>query len=333
MKQAKIPGSGKLVANAARQSLRAFINGWLGVIGRLRAGNYDISRSIVIASSPRGGSTWLAEIIVTLPGYTPIMEPLEPAIHPQVLEHGFGWHAYVSPGSVDELKHSYLQQVLSGANLNLRYLGDWRNLRQVHPFRFRGYVIKFVRANLLLYWMLQEFPVKGILLIRHPCATVASQLHFGAWNHADKWARTFLPMLETYDPRLVPICESLQTTEQVLAFDWVMKTLVPLREPRPHPWLLTTYKRLMVDGDSELQRIFEHLGYSIPKQAYRQLHIDSSSTKSYGALDADSRLTRWRKLLTSQQIESILQIVADSGIDFYDHRPHPDYSALGLAEL
>jgi hypothetical protein len=323
----------KAKQKAKRLSRRPFeplIEGFLRIYSRKLAQNYDISQSIAIASCPRGGSTWLAEIVATLPGYSLLWEPLEPAYHRQIFSYGFGYDDYVAPGTRDERKREYLRQVLSGEYLNLRYFNGGTYFQIGNFLRPCGYVAKFVRGNLLFYWMLQEFNIKGILLIRHPCATVASQLHFGAWQRAMEWSTKFIPFLEMYDPGLIKIYQSLSTIEEVLAFHWVIRTLIPLREPGSHPWLLVAYEKLMIDVPGELTRIFDYLGYPIPRKAHRQTRIASSTTKSYGNLDATNQLTRWKHYLTSKQISAILQVVYSSGADFYDEDIHPKYECLGL---
>lgn len=78
-----------------------------------------------------------------------------------------------------------MRQLLSGQILN--YNTSVTTVKEI--MRCKYHIIKFTRANRLLRWMAEKFPIKPpILIIRHPCAVVSSQILHGGWkNYKLKW--------------------------------------------------------------------------------------------------------------------------------------------------
>ena len=53
--------------------------------------------TIVVAGSPRSGTTWLAELLRRLPGYKFLNEPLLLPNNPAAQEVGFEWRTHIAP--------------------------------------------------------------------------------------------------------------------------------------------------------------------------------------------------------------------------------------------
>ncbi|MCU0527097.1 MAG: sulfotransferase domain-containing protein [Elainella sp. Prado103] len=289
---------------------------------------YDIAKTIIVASSGRGGSTWLAEIIGTLPGYPVLWEPLHPGKNPECKQYGFNYRVYIPIGADAPLQSQYLEQLFTGAKLSTRVI----SALAFHPrqyFPFNGFLVKFVNANLLLYWLLNQFPLKAILMIRHPCAVVSSQLRHSAWTHVSKQNCSFPNAVAADYPHLQEVFDFAETREEILAFEWVLKTYVPLSQPKPHPWYLSTYESLVMDSYAELERIFAFLEKPIPPKAYCYLRQPSKTTQSKSNVATGRNpLTGWQDQLTARQIERILKIIHLSGIDFYTDELVPDVAKM-----
>lgn len=297
--------------------------------------HYDMKNTIVVASSGRGGSTWLAEIIGSLPGYPLIYEPLNRRRYREEKYIKYGLNDIYIP---DSRKQIYLQQLFTGANFapNLVSLNHFR-LDQF--LGFQGFVVKFIKANLLLYWMLRQFPVRAIFMVRHPCAVISSQLSNRYWRAARSrdWASWFdelshkpswQELMANY-PHLAELSRRVKTTEEGFAFTWAMNNYVPLSQPKPHPWYLTTYERLALEGEREVDRLFQFLGKATPVGAYERLGVPSFSTQADSNIALGrNKLTGWKKKLTPQQIDTILNIVHQVGINFYSDDIEPDYEKL-----
>ncbi len=293
--------------------------------GSFIAKNYDLKDTIVLSSSPRGGSTWLAQILSTLPGYSVLWEPLGLRGVPEAQKIGFNWRTYIPPGTEWDEAELFLKKILSGQLLSLHTLWVCR-LQRV--FFTKAWVVKFCHANMLLKWLTEKFSIrKPVLLIRHPCAVVSSQMKVGD---------VFDIRTPHIDPRFIkdyPQFEStltkLNTWEEALAGTWCQEYFATLSLPKPHPWLLVTYEKLVRNGKEEIERIFSTLGFNTPKAAIDQLKIPSKTTKRKSSIvTGGDQLAVWKKKLTRDQIKRILDVVSAFGLDFYFDALEPDYNRL-----
>jgi hypothetical protein len=176
---------------------------------------------------------------------------------------------------------------------------------------------------------MDAFPVSGVLMIRHPCAVVASQLQHGAWKHVTKENVTIPEALFERYNHLPEVFSEVQTHEEILAFEWALQTYVPLSSPRPHPWCLVTYEELVSEGRTTLRALFEALGRSVPEKAYAQLHAPSATAS--GALEetnTHAQLRTWRNRLSTKQIDRILRVAHAVGVPVYDDGLHPNLDRL-----
>ena len=296
--------------------------------GKLYLENYKIQNTIMVCSSARGGSTWLAQIISSIPGYPLLWEPLHLGTSPSCVKYGFKWGTYLKPDTEDEMKYNYIQDVLTGKNLSTELISSMY-FNPIQFLRFNGFVVKFTLANMMLPWILKNFPIRCILLIRHPCAVVSSRLLHSAWDHVNIENFYIEPEVFIDFPHLKEIFESISTREELFAFSWVMQTLIPLSCTIPHPWYLTTYEKLLMDAEAEVENIFDYLGEDLPPDANKMLKKPSKTTsKNAHVFNRNNPLSLWKENLSSKQIELILNIVNRSGIDFYNKDLEPDLNLL-----
>jgi len=323
----------KLVHRALRHE------GIFSALQRFQPSHVSCNDSVVIAGSPRSGTTWLAEMIAETPGYIHIDEPLH-------LGNGLarrhanvsGWRHYVSPGAEgqDQLK-SYLRFALQG-----RLQDPYSNSSVsalVRRFLFGGpAVVKFVRANRLLHWMERTFDIGAmILLLRHPCAVVASQLSY----ESSEWRRADLPSrgkLQSEFGGWIPtdlfrrfrdVLSGIQTHAGYLAAVWCLDNYIPLRyEDRSLPAIVTTYERLVRHRGEECARIFGQIGLKPPGTIGRQAKDPSSSAADDLYQDPHRQLSKWKRKLDDRQIETVLQVVDVFGLNFYGADVEPVYDEI-----
>jgi hypothetical protein len=203
-------------------------------------------------------------------------------------------------------------------------------------------IVKFVRASRLIHWMNEEFPVRGmILLARHPCAVIASQTSY----KDQSWSRTQPPDQDNLQSafngwipddvfeRFEPVLASARSTVEQLAVGWCLDTYFALCERGGFPGLITTYERLLTQETHELSRIFDWLGEPLPKGVSQTFDKASqSASDDLMTEDTYNQLSKWKKKLSTEQIEEILDIVEAFGLDFYTDALEPDYARIeGLA--
>lgn len=289
-----------------------------------------VEDAIVVSSTPRAGSTLLMEAVATLDGYRTVFEPLHPAWYEGVRALALGPRPCLVDGEPPTGIEAYLRDVLEG-----REAGAYRLTRPVPTLPGRlldgDLVVKSVRLNRLLPWFEATFDVRGtVLLVRHPCATVGSQLrtnvhgypgHRAGFPPADHVQDQALAALGGDVPeQLTTKIREVDTEAGLLALSWSVDTLVPLSQPSPARCTVL-YEHLVRDGETQLDRIFAHLDAARPPEA-----TDVLATPSRTAQDEapEDYLAGWKRELDDEQIDRILEIAAWFGLDqLYDRQPTP----------
>ena len=309
-------------------------------VGRWRATDYDVTDTVVVCGSPRSGTTWLAELLATLPGTEIVLEPLDPERHPEASEEGLHMNMYLPPSEDAPSVRKYVDGVLRGKVKETGMLHKEVRLgRLLAPERL---IVKCVRGNRLLPWIEEQFDVSSVLLLRHPCAVVSSQLRFpGGWDEMkqrveegdirtqiDEGEWVYPNTLLENAPQLRSAYSSIKTVEQFLAFEWAVDALIPLRSSSSSRRVVS-YEQLVMQGREQLECLFQFLDEHVPEAAHRRLGIPSQTTKSRSNVaKGGNPLTTWQDHLEDAQVEQILGLVHEAGIDFYDRSEKPDLDWL-----
>jgi hypothetical protein len=190
----------------------------------------------------------------------------------------------------------------------------------------------------MLHWMNDQFQVRGmVLILRHPCAVVASQLDY----KREGWKRTEPPPRDNLQTgfggwipdevfeRFKPILANVHSTAGRLAAVWCLDTYFPLLERDSFPGLITTYERLLTQEADEVKRIFQWLEAPVPGEALQSFGDASHSASSdLVTEDVQRQLSKWQDKLSPAQIDDVLSVVEGFGLDFYTDALEPDYSSI-----
>ncbi|MCA9118222.1 MAG: hypothetical protein KDA79_24290, partial [Planctomycetaceae bacterium] len=203
------------------------------------AGRFRVEDALTLTSSPRSGSTWLAETLTTIPRSCFLAEPLHLGWVPEARAAGFSWRTWVSADAKWPAGEHFLRSVFEGRVVNEITL-ERLNLDEVR--KVRRLIVKFVRVGRLLPWLCRTFPLPApILLIRHPCAVVTSQLKAGKWNDV---STVDAPGYVHEFPAFQTALAQLNSLEERLAAQWALDQLPPLLEVQSRPWQMVTYEEL-----------------------------------------------------------------------------------------
>jgi hypothetical protein len=217
--------------------------------------------------------------------------------------------------------------------------------RSVHPHAFiqnsptdllrcNSLLIKSVNANKLIPWLSANFQIRGIILIiRHPCAVVASlkkhllkPLHEVSHTH-QRYVIENLPHLKDY-------IKSLKTQEEIHAAGWCCDHHAPLKHRQNYSWIQVLYERIVLDGKNELKPIFSALNLSGFDEAVNRLRVRSLSSHSWSAdhshVTAEKRLNSWLGILDKEEVKRVLSVVEVFGITGYSDNPVPDFDNIGV---
>ncbi len=286
----------------------------------LSSRDYDPHDSIVICGGPRSGTTWLAQTIASIPGSGVLFEPLHPNRVPAVPKAGFTWRTYIRPGTDWPQGRHLLEQAFRG-----RILNAWTGSLLKRPGRVTTWIVKCIRANRLMPWMSEWMqPRARLLVIRHPCAVVSSQVASG-WAPPDV---SISPELLADYPQIRTVMQGCESPEEQRALDWAISTLVPLSHESVRRWLTVPYEHL-VTGEVTFESIFSRWGIPVPSAlADRAGAWSHTSRRRDERPDARITLTEWTKRLAPEQVSRILGVTHALGLDFYGEDPEPDPERL-----
>ena len=238
------------------------------------------------------------------------------------------------PGKVGICKNFRRKQYLRPDDRREEYLGPAKTiltggLRSFWTDRFneklvaRRRLIKDIRANLLLGWMRANFPgMPIVLLLRHPCAVVASQLALG-WK--DILSET-MEQEELVEDFLVPMEAEIRAARggfERHLFTWCIENYVPLKQFGPGEIHLCFYENLLTRPEHELPRLFSFLGEGFDERVYDKLKRPSPLSREVEVAAVDA----WRRSVTGRQLERAVEILGLFGLDrVYGEAPMPDPS-------
>lgn len=288
-----------------------------------------VAEALVITGTIRSGTTWLAQVLAGIEDTGVLYEPLQVGRVPEACTAGLGQRTELARGEKAPAARAFFARTLAG-----RLRND--SLLRMMPARFdepRRWVVKLAHGNRLLAWLANQFPIRRpILIMRHPCAVVASILPRRTREQlAGLEERAFLVRHPSYRP----IWDSLDRPEEKLAMRWSIEQLIPLSEPRPYPFHTVLYEDLVRDGSAVLDAVFADWGLPAPTDIHQRLQqpsITDSGSRTSPREPAD-RLSRWRSALDRRQVKAILATVRALGIDWYDESPEPDRARLAAANL
>jgi len=285
--------------------------------------SYDLRNTLVIAGSPRSGTTWLAELLNRIPRSAILFEPEHVQQVPEAREAGLSWHTIKDPEVDWPLGRQFFEKVFRGQLISSWTAAHVPLTSAVAP---RTWIVKFVDANFMLGWLAKNFPIKSpALLVRHPCAVIASQLRRG-------WSNPHPPRLKGFlakYPQFSDYLETLSDPAEFAAALWSMQTYAPLMLPRPWPFVLIPYEDLAADPQRELSRLFDAWQMTMPEGVLESAMRPSGTTDTGSALraGADPR-SAWLGSLSTRQIDSIFAVIRTFGLDFYDAKGRPDRERL-----
>jgi hypothetical protein len=295
--------------------------------------------TILILGTPRGGTTWLMELLETLPEYRSIFEPLNKDWFPQIRQIGLGYRSYIPIQEKQLEAKEYLQRIFTGRinSLNSEFLPNPGSIPR--SLFAKKLIVKFIRANRMLPWIANNFQVGNIfLVIRHPCATIASQIESGIRGYylpktsqisKEMVIKEVLKISFVRDNEgLMRKIKGLKAQEEILAAVWSLDNYIPLIHPKPYPWHMVIYEKLLTEGEKEIKYIFDTIGAELPIKTLKNLGKSSRTSLDKSYVDSIKQLSKWKKKLSNDQIERILKVVDWFGFDFYNEELEPDYHAI-----
>lgn len=324
----------------------------------------DVHRPKVIAGSGRSGTTWILDAIAEANRAKTVFEPLHPTFVPGAIL--FSNQYIPEHASFLELQR-FMDRVFSGklnsiwANyrvppdrlcfwskqfpLKEKYkdrpaimykalLRNYVNLVNQY-FKYGGHgggglVVKFIRANLMLGWIKENYNARIVLVIRHPAGVISSRLKLiekpgsGDWGYrATLMQYQQNKLLKTYYPSLG--CDFQKPMEHVTgqAVIWCVENLLPLAQAREKGYCVIFYEDLIADPKPQWKKIAQALDLqNVPDEEAQARPSQLASVDMKTGSSPESRITSWKRHLTEVQLMQIDMVLKAFDVKAYDIR-HP----------
>ncbi len=269
------------------------------------------NKNIVVFGAGRSGTTWLSQIIASA-GLEFVFEPLNPGEVPEA--------KVLKPLPLYCRKHDAFEwEELFTRMINGEVRNSWTI--RLNPGAERK-VIKFIRANLLIEWILHNFDVHPVFIIRNPLAVVASIKEQG-WELEAGWVQDVLTSPRLKQPffsRIPEVSEWVSrdlTDAEVKALYWCIHNYVPRRLGCFSKLHLVRYEELCQDPDKVFGTLAPKIGIEMTESIRSAFTKPSLMRgKRQGSKGYDPRRA-WRDVLSPEDVEAVKRIVGAFGLERY----------------
>ncbi|MER2598770.1 MAG: sulfotransferase [Caldilineales bacterium] len=273
--------------------------------------------ALLLVSSSRSGSTWLADWLGYALHRQQIFEPLHPHYNPAIRR------LTDFTGPSDHLYSFYLpaqasqpawKQALAAA-LSGRARSVWTDDTPT-AWLPRGFLVKEIRATLLLGYVMANFTPRVIYLLRHPCAVVHSRLRLGWQMEARALLRQEALVEDLLRPWLAEI-EQERDPAGAHGLWWAVENLAAQRALAGQAHCRVFYEQLMADPTTVLQRVLDFTGgqqVELPPSWYQSMSRTTFRAEATAGLDL---LLTWRQQLAPEQQARVLAWAERLGVTGY----------------
>ena len=307
-----------------------------------------MSRPRIIAGFGRSGTTWVQDVAAESNSLRTVFEPLHPTAMPGAADFAL---RYISRFDQDKELHDFLAMYLSQPfhsvwadyRVHPNWLFPWR--KKFHSisdlktapnrfFRSLGYIrkyksqrslpesiTKFIRANMMLSWLKENFDARIVLIVRHPAAVVLSQLNaISSWDpyiRIDRY-REQKNLVDALDDRIRALLFEKLDLVEALTLAWCVENSIALRQAQESDILVIHYEQLLERGDPEWRKLLSAL--DLPVMPDGGL-VAKPSQQAWGEHaqhpEAIRRYASWLDRIDSGASASIGSILDKAGVSIY----------------
>lgn len=287
----------------------------------LKFKRFKVEDSVIVCGEPRSGTTWLLEILSKIPNTFTNWEPLHHKYRIVPPKWKWGDRVFI-PKEDHTLKYYRLIKNI----LNLRVYNKWTvrvNRQSITGLLNSRFVItKFIRANLLLPYIVHNFKLKNqpILILRHPIDTCISQIKlYSSVPHHD-WLNNERYLKET---------KYLQKLSSKLEYEialWCINNSPLLEDKETLDQLnVVFYSDLILNPEREARKLLDQLTIGIDQYEVDKLisTIDfrKPSKSDFGEdfiADPEKQLQKNIAKLTAAEKHGIQRVFDHFGLKLYD---------------
>jgi hypothetical protein len=279
----------------------------------------DPDDTVILAGSNRSGTTWLSELINFDNRYRFIFEPIQPEVVP-ILGH-FRPKQYIRPGDTDPRFLQPIDAIIRGQLRNS--FVDKHNMRLFA----RAALIKMIRGHLLLYWLHEQYPsIPKVLILRHPCAVLASKRRLD-WHWGNEEIDIFLDQEDLVEDHLLPFIDKIRSADSEIEqqmMSWCIENFVLLKQFKEARLHVVFYEHLCADPSNVLPSLFDFVGRPFDGRVMRKAKQASATSNKDRVHDPKQNLSSWTRELDDWEIQKCVDILCLFGLDsLYSDRPDP----------
>jgi hypothetical protein len=253
-----------------------------------------------------------------------VFEPLRPGRVPEVRAYANG--QYLRRDDTDPLYLEPMTRILTG-----RLRNPWADHLN-HVVVAHRRLVKEIRANLLVPWLVQRFPgMPVVLLVRHPLAVAASRRELGWSDHlGDALAQPAL-VADHLSGDQEAFLRGLTDPYARAVAQVTLEILVPLRMTTPDEVLAVTYERLVRDRRAAAERVLRYVGQEPDAALDAALDKPSQLSRADSAVrTGGDRAAAWLDRVDAADRARAAEVLTVLGLDrvYSADDPDPDLAAF-----
>jgi hypothetical protein len=285
----------------------------------------DGSPDVFIFSTPRSGSTWLMEMIMTQPGFKYCDEPFNLRNDAVCRQLGLSeWKVVLDQSSLPVMQ-KYLQSFIDGHVCHAKLKHALPFYRHYRPITHR-IVFKILHAcEDRLDWLQKTFRARIVYLLRHPIPVTLSRRQFprlDAFIQSD-FSRHFTREQLNLTNDIIQKGSKLELGVLI----WCLQNAVPLKTIKPE-WTVVTYEQLVTDPKPVIAFMAKKLSLPAPQKMRAALPIPSETTwqsddmtrQMFKQANTNRNMyfiDKWRQKVSPEEEKSVMAMLPLFGLDIY----------------
>ncbi|MBU3023749.1 sulfotransferase domain-containing protein [Aestuariibacter sp. A3R04] len=294
------------------------------------------SLPVFVSGSPRSGTTWIMEVLERATASRIHWEPLNWYLYQQGHSRFAGEQYALRPDAEllaeDEAYSRELKRVLSGgspivaSSAKIAKLSTLDNMARI--FTANNTIIKFVFAQRALSWIAENSENNGCVILRHPAAIVASQLHHpykrnGEITPHPEWTKEVIekthPIYTEMDLKRFPTLKNVLAMELSSAGRLAVTACLDLLNALHSETARDNYTYVVYESLIKQPGKFEQLIESLGLQIKHNLSLADIEERSRTTSLQSKKSPKGTQRLSEVERVEITSIMKNLGIDYYNH--------------
>jgi hypothetical protein len=297
----------------------------------------------IIAGSGRSGTTWVLDSLARANRMRTVFEPLHPIGVPSAAPFA---HRYVETDADAPELRAFMEEALSGrmhslwANYRIRpdrfnpltnspiavYLHMKKSVGLLGTYGFQrgfsGHAIKFIRANLMLSWLKRQFDISTILIVRHPCAVIASRFKLAGvdWS-AEKAVGRYRDdklIYEMVGQRFGFDLAKPMSAAAALTSVWCVENVLPLEWSAQGQFEVVAYENLLVNPHTEWKKVVGYLGLAnAPGGELLEVPSQQAAIDMRQKTFTSAHVERWKSQLDHKVMDDVADVLDQFSVTLY----------------